>query len=80
MTLQELETFLVSEGYVKDAYGHFHKGVVRFKIQKRTVRLERKYYTSDTQYSKGKLCYARFASGFLTRMKIVDGKIQGMTK
>ena len=37
----ELENFLSGKGYKKDR-GHYHKGDIRYKMQKTSVRIERK--------------------------------------
>lgn len=42
MKKEELESFLSKKGYKKDRWGHYHKGDVRYKMQKTSVRIERK--------------------------------------
>lgn len=81
MTKQEFETWALGCGWTKDAYGHFHKGDMRFKVQDRSVRMEKSYRTPDTQYSKGEQRWLRLRSGFFSKLSISpDGKLVGMTK
>jgi len=42
MKKEELEAFLSRKGYKKDRWGHYHKGDIRYKMQKNSVRVERK--------------------------------------
>ena len=42
MKKEELESFLSRKGYKKDRWGHYHKGDIRYKMQKTSVRIERK--------------------------------------
>ena len=42
MKKEELESFLTRKGYKKDRWGHYHKGYIRYKIQKTSVRIEGK--------------------------------------
>lgn len=42
MKKEELIEFLDEKGYIRDSWGHFHKGTIRWKIQKISVRVETK--------------------------------------
>lgn len=42
MKKEELEDYLSRKGYKKDRWGHYHKGTIRYKMQKTSVRIERK--------------------------------------
>ena len=42
MKKEELEDYLIKKGYKKDRWGHYHKGDIRYKMQKTNVRIERK--------------------------------------
>lgn len=42
MKKEELERFLSRKGYKKDRWAHYHKGDIRYKMQKISVRVENK--------------------------------------
>lgn len=42
MEREELEGFLCGRGFKRDRWGHYHKGSIRYKMQKTSVRIERK--------------------------------------
>lgn len=42
MKKTDLEDFLSKRGYKKDRWGHYHKGDIRYKMQKTSVRVEKK--------------------------------------
>ena len=79
MKREELAAFLVSAGWTIDRFGHYHKGEYRFKFQKTSVRYEKGYHTSDTEYSKGEKRWLPVRSGYYSKLSIKDGKLSGMT-
>lgn len=77
MTAQEVEKWLISHGYVKDAYGNYKKEVTkdgktklfRFKLQKSGVRFERKTEAG----------WVKLRSGNYKRLRVTaDGKLSGL--
>ncbi len=80
MKPDELRTFLTETGWQPDKFGHYHRGEYRFKFQQTSVRLERSYQTSDTQYSKGEKRWLRLRSAYFSQLEIKEGKLSGLTK
>ena len=79
MKREELESFLLANGWTRDSFGHFHKGEYRMKMQDKSVRYERGYHTEATQYIKAEKRWMRIRSGYYGKLSIVDGKIAGLT-
>lgn len=79
MTADQFRDWVRSKGWSIDAYGHAHKGGYRFKVQTKSVRLERSYQTPDTDYSKGEKGWLRVRSAYLSKLTLNnEGKLQGM--
>ena len=69
MTKQEFIEWAKSKGWKQDTWGHLKKDTHRFKIQKTSVRYERKGF--DRWY--------RIRSGYYKNLSITeDNKIKGL--
>lgn len=80
MTKQEFENWALAHGWEKDHYGHYHKEEYRFKVQSRSVRLE-KSATVDHYGGKQQKIWVKFRSGYFSSLSIDDqGKLVGMKK
>ena len=70
MTRQEFEAWAVAHGWIKDQWGHYHKGDRRFKVSKVAVRLEA---------NAGATGWVRLRSGYFSRLSISEtGKLAGL--
>ncbi len=76
MKRQELESWLLSKGYLKDKFGHFQKtigdNVFRFKMQTSSVRVEKRVKTVDHNE------WLHLASSYYKNLSITeDNKLSG---
>ena len=77
MKRQDLETWLVGKGYLKDIYGHYQRTIgenaIRYKLQASSVRYEKKAHIVDHNE------WIRLASGYYKDLSITDeDKLRGM--
>jgi hypothetical protein len=70
MTREQLEAWATRHGWERDAYGHYHKGEMRLKMQKRTVRYERGWKTTATEYSRSEKRWTLRWSGFYSQLSL----------
>ena len=70
MTRQEFEAWATAHGWMKDQWGHYHKGDRRFKLSKVAVRLEAK---------AGSAGWVRLRSGYFSKLRVTEaGKLAGL--
>lgn len=80
MTKDELYAWGERNGFTKDAWGHLHKGNLRIKVQKHTIRIESKRVVEATQYSPRKTIWAKKRLGRLSKMGFDENdKLTGLT-
>lgn len=81
MTKQEFVDWAKKDGWEQDRFGHFHKGEYRLKVQDRSVRWEKMYRTSASQYNKSEKRYVRIRSGFYSKLSVSpDGTLLGLER
>ena len=86
MKREELENWLISKGYKRDKFGHYHKTVTnvhvrgdsvttRFKMQANSVRYEKQVMIVDHNE------WMKLASGYYKNLSITpEGKLAGMKR
>lgn len=81
MTLHEFEKWATENGWKKDRFGHFHKDDYRYKVQARSVRLEKGYHTTGSEYSRSEKRWVRLRSAPLSKLSISEnGRLIGMVQ
>lgn len=70
MTREQLETYLHSQGWTRDRFGHYHRQGYRFKLQARSCRLESKTSSGE---------WVRLRSGYYSALTVNSGKLSGLT-
>jgi len=80
MTKDELYAWGERNGWEKDSWGHLHKGNLRIKVQKYTIRIEGKRVVEATDYSPRKTIWKKHRLGRLSQMGVDENeKLTGLT-
>ena len=85
MTKEQFYEWAERNGWTVNSYGHCHKTTeiaeYRFKVQKHTIRYERKVVHEATQYSPRRISWVRIRSGRFSQLEIVEGdKLRGFKR
>jgi len=85
MTKDEFVKWAIGRGYALDRWGHLHRiredgTEMRWKVQARSVRLEKAYTIPAGQYSPAVKRWLKIYGGYLSQLSIVDGKLKGATR
>jgi hypothetical protein len=79
MSKAEFYEWAERNGWEQDRWGHLSKGEYRLKVQARSVRLERRYKTTATEYSPSETRYVRLRGAYFSALSLDgEGKLQGM--
>lgn len=79
MTKQEFCDWAARNGWQKDSYGHFHKEGRRFKIQVNSVRLERSYQSTATEYCRSEKKWVKVRGVYFKDLSVnSEGKLVGL--
>ena len=79
MTRDEFIAWANRQGWTQDRFGHFHNptGNYRIKIQAKSIRLERSYYSEVDHCKK----YVRLRGAYFGQLSLsADDKLVGLKK
>ena len=78
MSRDELGQWLRNNGWTIDAWGHYHKGKYRFKMQASSCRFEKEAIVPAGPYTLRKKLWVRLRSNYYSQLSIIDGKLAGL--
>ena len=84
MKKQEVIEFLLKKGLKQDRWGNFtfikNGTTFRYKLNKTSIRFERKLVIPAEKYLPKKTSWIRIVSGYYSKLSIVNDNLVGLTR